>query len=320
MKTAGGKTVRYCHAAPEAQAGVALITAVLIAAVIAVIAMSMAAEQKLDVRRTANVIEGERAYVFALGVESWVGQVLARDKRDNQTDHLGEPWALQLPPITVEGAVVAGRIEDMQGRFNLNNLLDNGKPSPLDVQRFQNLLGVLGLDPNLANAVIDWLDPDADLSFPGGAEDGEYLRAATPYRAANRLMQSPSELLLVHGVTAEIYQQLAALVSALPERTDINVNTAPNDVLMALAPDISAEDAEALIETREENGFASVESFLQHPALAGRAVDVAGLSVASDYFLLDGATQFGRGKMRLYSLLHREGGGARVLARGQGTY
>ncbi len=312
--------MRYCVAAPKAQAGVALITAVLIAAVIAVIAMSMAAEQKLDVRRTANVIEGERAYVFALGVESWVGQILARDKRDNQTDHLGEPWALQLPPITVEGAVVGGRIEDLQGRFNLNNLLDNDKPSLLDVQRFQNLLTVLGLDPNLSNALLDWLDADADVTFPGGAEDGEYLRAATPYRAANRAMLSPSELLLVQGVTAAIYQQLAPLVSALPGRADINVNTAPKEVLMALAANISDADAEALLKAREDEGFASVAEFAQHPALAARGVDVAGLSVASDYFLLDGATQFGRGKIRLYSLLHRAGGGARVLARGQGAY
>ncbi len=305
---------------PAAQGGVALITAVLIAAVIAVIAMSMAAQQKLDVRRTANVIEGERAYVFALGVESWVRQVLAKDKRDNQTDHLSEPWALQLPPIAVEGAVVGGRLEDLQGRFNLNNLVKDNKVSPLDMQRFQNLLTVLNVDPNLANAVLDWLDPDADVTFPGGAEDGEYLRGAVPYRAANGPMASSSELLLVQGVTADIYQKLAPLVSALPTRTDINVNTAPKEVLMALAPQVSEADAETLIEVREKDGFGAMPAFMQQPALAGRGVDAAGLTLASDYFLLDGATQFGRVKIRLYSVLRRGGGDVQALARGQGTY
>lgn len=318
--TARRKTVRYCAAMPAAQGGVALITAVLIAAVIAVIAVSMAAQQKLDVRRTANVIEGERAYVFALGVESWVQQVLAKDKRDNQVDHLGEPWASRLPPITVEGAVIGGRIEDLQGRFNLNNLVKDDKVSPLDMQRFQNLLTVLSVDPGLANAVVDWIDPDADITFPGGAEDGEYLRAAVPYRAANGPMASPSELLLVQGVTADIYQKLAPLVSALPARTDLNVNTAPKEVLMALAAEISGADADALIEAREKEGFGAMPAFLQQPALAGRGVDPAGLTLASDYFLLDGATQFGRVKIRLYSVFQRGGGAVQALVRGQGTY
>ena len=228
--------------------------------------------------------------------------------------------ALQLPPISVEGAVVGGRLEDLQGRFNLNNLVKDNKVSPLDMQRFQNLLTVLSVDPGLANAVVDWIDPDADVTFPGGAEDGEYLRGAVPYRAANGPMASPSELLLVQGVTADIYQKLAPLVSALPARTDLNVNTAPKEVLMALAAEISGADADALIEAREKEGFGAMPAFLQQPALAGRGVDPAGLTLASDYFLLDGATQFGRVKIRLYSVLQRGGGGVRTLVRGQGTY
>src|SRR3569623_366557 len=224
------KNVRYCTATNSGERGVALITAVLITAVIAVAAVAMAAQQKLDVRRTANMIDGERAYVFALGVESWVQQVLARDRRDNQTDHLGEAWAKQLPAITVEGAVLAGRLEDLQGRFNLNNLVDKDKVSAVDVARFQRLLTSLAIDPNISNAVVDWIDPDADTTYPDGAEDAEYLRATPPYRAANRPMASASELLLVRGVTSEIYLKLAPVVAALPGRTAINVNTAPKAV------------------------------------------------------------------------------------------
>lgn len=320
MMTARRKTVRYCAAKKGVQRGVALITAVLITAVIAVAAVAMAAQQKLDVRRTANLIDGERAYVFALGVESWVQQVLARDRRENQIDHLGEPWAQQVPAITVEGAVIGGRLADLQGRFNLNNLVEGEQPNPLALERFQRLLSVLGIDPNLTNAVLDWLDPDADTTFPDGAEDVEYLRAPTPYRAANRPMASVSELQLVRGVTADIYHQLAPFVSALPARTAINVNTAPAPVLMALAEQISADDAKALIEAREENGYASVQAFLQQPALAGRDVKPEGLSVATDYFLLDAAAQFGRGHTRLYSVLHRGPAQVRVVMRGQGTY
>lgn len=302
------------------QRGVALITAVLITAVIAITAVAMAAQQNLDVRRTTNIIDSDRAYVFALGVESWAQQVLARDKRGNQTDHLGEDWALHLPPITVEGAVVTGHIEDMQARFNLNNLIDsNGKSSALDVQRFQRLLVAVGLNPGLSDAVIDWIDPDSDVTQPEGAEDAEYLHATVPYRTANRYFVSPSELRLIKGYTAENYEKLAPYVTALPIRTAINVNTASKEVLMALADGITDTDAEQLVDARGDDGFSSLAECLQHPALAGRAVDQNGLSVASDYFLLDAATQFGRGQTRLYSVIARDAGLHTVL-RGQGTY
>lgn len=316
----GIKTVRY-FAPMKRQRGVALITAVLVTAVIAVTAVAMAAQQKLDVRRTANMIDGERAYVFALGVESWVQQVLLRDRRENQVDDLGEPWAQRLPAITVEGAVIGGHLDDLQGRFNLNNLVDKDKPSLPDVERFQRLLAAVGADPNLVNAIVDWIDADGETSFPDGAEDAEYLRATPAYRAANRPMASASELLLIRGVTADIYQKLAPLVTALPTRTAINVNTAPAAVLMCLALGVTEEDAKELIEARQKESFLNVQSFLQHPALAGRAVQIEGLSVSTDYFLLDAAAQWGRGRVRLYSVLYRGSNNhAQVVARGQGTY
>ena len=306
---------------PQSQRGVALITAVLITAVIAITAVAMAAQQTLDVRRTANIIDNDRAYVFALGGESWAQQVLIKDQRDNQTDNLGEDWALHLPPIAVEGAVVTGHIEDMQGRFNLNNLIDkDGKVSPLDKERFQRLLTVVGIDPNLADAAVDWIDPDSDVTQPGGAEDGEYMRADSPYRAANQPFASPSELLLVKGFSADNYRLIAPFVTALPVRTAINVNTAPKEVLMALANGITDSDADQLVDVRGDEGFDSLGAFLQQQALAGRGVKQDGLSVASGYFLLDAATQFGRGHTRLFSVMARSAAGVETISRGQGAY
>lgn len=307
------------YSARQKSEGVALITAVLITAVIAIAAVAMAAQQSLDVRRTANIIDGDRSYVFALGVESWAQQMLVRDRRANQIDSLGEDWALHLPPITVEGAVVTGHIEDMQGRFNLNNLIKDAKASSLDVQRFQRLLALAGLDPNLVDAVVDWIDPDADTTQPDGAEDAEYMRADVPYRAADRLFASPSELRLVKGFTADMALKLAPYVTVLPVRTAINVNTAPKEVLMALADGITEGDAQQLIDARGDKGFANIDAFLQHQALAGRGVNKEGLSVASDYFLLDADTQFGHGRTHLFSVMARDANGVRTIARGQGA-
>jgi len=299
---------------------VALITAVLITAAIAIAAVAMASQQALDVRRTANIIDGDRSYVFALGVESWAMQILMRDRRDNKIDNLNEDWALKLPPLTVEGATVSGHIEDMQGRFNLNNLMKDDKASPLDMQRFQRLLTILGLDPGLADAVVDWIDPDGDVTQPTGAEDSQYMRADVPYRAANMPFTSPSELLLVQGFTADVYRTLEPYVSALPVRTAINVNTASKELLMALADNITEEDAQQLIDGRGEEGYASVDVFLQDKALAGRGVNKEGLSVATDYFLLDAATKFGRAQTHLYTLLARSDNSVSVVYRGQGAF
>jgi len=312
--------MRYSISARRHNQGVALITAVLITAAIAIAAVAMAAQQNLDVRRTANIIDGDRSYVFALGVESWAMQILIRDRRDSQTDNLNEDWASQLPPISVEGAVVTGHIEDMQGRFNLNNLIKDGKLSPLDMERFQRLLTIVGLDPNLADAVVDWIDADSDVTQPAGAEDPQYLHADVPYRAANRLMVSPSELLLVQGFTADVYKKIEPYVCALPARTSINVNTTSKEVIMSLADNINENDAQQLIDDRGDKGYASLDTFLQHKALAGRGVKQDGLSVASDYFLLDAATKFDRAQTHLYSLLARNTIGVNVIYRGQGAF
>jgi len=297
-----------------------LITAVLITATIAIVSVAMASRQTLDVRRTSNIINGDRAYVFALGVESWAEQILMRDKRDNQTDNLSEDWAVQLPPISVEGAVVTGHIEDMQARFNLNNLVKDGKVSPLDMQRFQRLLAIVGLDPGLADAVVDWIDPDSDVTQPSGAEDAQYLRAAVPYRAANRPFVSTSELLLVQGFTADAYKALEPYVSALPTHTTINVNTTSKQVLMALANNINENDAQQLIDNRGDKGYATLSAFMQQQAIAGRGIKQDGLSVSTDYFLLDAATKFDKARTHLYSLLARADSGVNVIYRGQGAF
>lgn len=300
--------------------GVALITALLVVAVIAIVATQMTARQSLDVRRTANVLNGDRAYVFALGVESWASHMLARDKRDSSNDHPEETWATQLPPISVEGAVVGGRIEDLQGRFNLNNLIKGNEPSALDVERYRRLLETLGLDPGLAEALVDWIDADQETRFPGGAEDAEYMRADIPRRAANRLLTSASELLLMQGYTREVYTALAPYVVALPERTDINVNTASIPVLRCIAAGVTEADAKALIDARGKQGFANINDFVQHDALAGRDRQVAGLGIASRYFLLQAQTQFGKRTLTLYSVLARNDQGAvKTLMRGQGA-
>ncbi|MFQ5469877.1 MAG: type II secretion system minor pseudopilin GspK [Gammaproteobacteria bacterium] len=285
------------------QNGAALITAMLVTAIAAIAAAAMASRQHIDIRRTANVLESEQAGLLAIGVETWAMEILARDRDNNKTDHLEEDWATVLPPIPVEGGAVAGSIEDLQGRFNINNLVDNnGKISNDDVERFRRLLQAVGQKPDLVEAVVDWIDKDEQETFPGGAEDGTYLGAEVAYRTPNTLMSSPSELLLVDGFDLDSYTALLPHVIALPERTTINVNTASAQVLMALVQGLTESEADQLIGDRD---YEKVAEFTGHTVLDQRAPPADAISVSSNYFVVKGAVQYGKIELQMISMVNR---------------
>jgi general secretion pathway protein K len=297
------------------QQGVALITALLVVALAVAAATAMATRMHVDVRRAGNLLHGEQAYAYALSAESWAYVILREDARNSTHDALDEDWATALPPISVEGGLVSGRITDLQGRFNVNNLVDPaGQPNQNEVDYFKRLLDVLGLDPALSAALLDWIDDDINATFPGGAEDDTYLLLDPPYRAANRPLVSISELLLVQGFTDEVVAALAPHVVALPAATEINVNTATAQVLLALDADLTAPDVETLLAERERAAFTDNASFLAHDALAGLTIAIT-TDVSSSWFQVLTDVQVGSGQARVESLLERAAGKLRVLSR-----
>src|SRR5262249_43961563 len=148
-------------------------------------------------------------------------------------DSLDEPWAKPIVALPIERALVAGAIADEQGKYNLNNLLNGTQKSAADVEILRRLLASVGLDPDLAHAVLDWIDPDGDISGNGGAEDAYYLSLPKPYRAANQPMAQVEELYRVRGFDAAAVGKLKPYVTALPGRTPLNVNTASALVIAA---------------------------------------------------------------------------------------
>lgn len=307
----------------SSQRGVALITALLIVALATTAAVAMTARQFLDIRRAANALEYDQAMLYVMGIEGWAGQILSKDAKESQIDTLEEDWAVHLPPIPIDGGQLAGFAEDMQGRFNVNSLLDsNGAINQVALDRFRRLLASLGVDPELADRLVDWLDADDETRL-GGAEDMEYLGLEVPYRAGNTLLTSPSELALLLGVTPEVMAKLAPYVTALPRDAGLNVNTIAADkpqLIMALAPDLTLAEAQLVLERRGTKGFASVDEFLRLEVFAGRDIPSQGLTVASNYFMVTSHVQFGRSVFTTHSLLHRSASGVRTLMRSQGTF
>lgn len=287
------------------QSGVALITVLLVVALATTAAVAMATRQHHDIKRSTNLINYQQAYQYNLGVEYWAHGILSKDGKDSSSDHLNEDWNTVLPPIKVEHGSVSGQISELQGRFNINNLINNGKASDGDIARLRRLLNALGQDEILVNAIVDWVDANTQARFPAGAEDEYYRNLTSPYRTANTLMGDVSELLHIKGITPDIYQELYPHVTALPGRTNININTATVPVIMSLADDISHADAKAVVEARGEKGFSDMTRFLSHNALAGRSIKADGLSVGSQYFVVRAESNVNNVTVYLSSLLLR---------------
>jgi general secretion pathway protein K len=301
------------------QRGIAAITALLVVTIATILAVELVWELNLNIRRTEHLFLRDQAMQIALGAEIWAMDILHEDLNEggaNSPDHLEETWAQNIPAIPVEGGSVDGFIEDLQGRFNLNNLLTiAGKPDTVVVEQFRRLLTVLDLSPDLAYAVVDWLDAD-QLPENLGAEDDIYTSLTPPYLAANFWFISTSELMAVQGITPEIFQVLEPHVSALPvskTARQINVNTATSEVLASLWPGISPEQAE----TWREEIYYDMPAFTE---TVKNDVDPSGepkleamlpyLDVGSSYFGLNVTASIGTTRLSMYSLLERSADGA----------
>ncbi len=291
-----GRAVRALGATarPGNQRGVALIMVLLILAIATVALVSMSSSRQLDIRRTENLLRSAQAFEYVYSLESWAANTLRDDLRENKIDSFDDSWTKPLSETAVSGGTVQARLTDLQGRFNLNNLLVEEKPSDLDLQRFKRLLAELKIKPAVVDAILDWMDADSEIRYPDGAEDETYFQEKKPYRSANRQFADVSELLLVHGITQQDYSKLKPYIYVEGGYTPINVNTAEPLLLRSLAHDLSAKDAELLIRAIRRKPFKSVETFLQHDAVAALGINKQGLGVSSANFLLSGTIRVGK--------------------------
>ena len=298
------------RACARSQRGVALVTAIMIVAIATAVAAKIAFAHQLWFRQMENVSDRGATDLLRRAALHWASVALLDDAAQNSTDHLGEPWAQGLPVLPVEGGAIKVSIADAQGRFNLNNLVQNNQPSPVDVAIFQRLLVQVKLDPFLANAVIDWIDADSNVTSPGGAEDVDYLTLKTPYRAANQPFTSVEELRLVKGFDAKAVLALMPFVTVLPAgaRTAININTAPPEVLAAAA-NRDLEWAKRKVQERTDTPWKNTADFtkLLQPPPGQPPVQIPAVDVKTDYFLITLETSIGRHQRRTVALMQRAG-------------
>ena len=292
------------RSAMQRQNGVAVVMAILIVALAAMVASALMWEQNLWLRQVQNEQDLAQAQVIALAGTNWAAAILNSMPRN--VDYSQQTWAQQLPPLPVEGGEISGFIEDQQGLFNLNNLVNKGKTDQHQKAKFERLLQILGIPVDLGNALADWMDDDNEIQGPGGAEDGYYLSLPHPYRAANRMLTEVGDLASVRGFDNSIVERLRPFVTVLPKVTPVDVNTAPPEVLLAMVNGMTLPEARALVALRDQNHFNSISDFRTALPRIELTVTDSDFSVASQFFLVTIKTRFGRAKTIVWTLLDRE--------------
>lgn len=301
------------------QRGVALLTAMLIVAIVAIAGSTMLTQMNFAMHRSGNIWLDEQAWWYGVGVERWLGTILRRDAQNSEIDTLNEAWARDVDVLPIEGGGISGRVIDLQGRFNVNNLAAANPERA--IQQFSRLMRIVAeTDPVTARTVAqsarDWIDADIQPTRPDGAEDNYYLGLNPAYRTGNQRMISASELRAVRGMNAELFRALEPYITALPEPTAINVNTATAPVLASLAEGIDLSTAKTLVEKRKEQPWENPREFLQEGALAGLGdtVQTQDISVSSRYFGASGTVTISRVQLNFHSVLVRgSNGSTRIL-------
>lgn len=289
------------------QKGVAVVLAMGVVALAAMAATAIMVTQSTWTRLSELNLDHVQAQLVVRAGVDWARAVLSDDRRVSSVDHLGEPWALRLPPMPVDNGKLAGYIEDQQGVFNLNNLVNDGKVVPAQLAHFRRLLAILELPADLADTLADWLDADSEPQPRGGTEDSYYLGLERPYLAANRPLIDVAELAFVRGFDANVYARLRPFVTALPRPTPVNVNTATPEVLAAIASGLNLDGARALVAQRGRVYFRDKADFLGRLP-QGVSASMDDFAVSSDYFMATMRVAIGDAEAGGTALLAREDG------------
>lgn len=279
--------------------GAALLTVLLLVAILAVIAAVALERLTLASRMTRNIVSADQGRAYLLAAEQIAGTRLG-DLLAAHADRttLAGNWLGNVQTMAVPGGVATAQVRDADNCFNLNSLVrpasatigqgdaaipgDDSASGPLvsrpeGIAQFAGLMRLLGVDRGAADQVAtsaaDWIDSDS-VPGNGGAEDEFYRQFKPAYRTANNMMGDPSELRMVAGVTPELYQKIKPWLCALPDATlsPLNINTLlPGQaVLLAmLAPDkLGIETARQVLAQRPLDGYGSTVAFWTQGPLA----------------------------------------------------
>lgn len=284
--------------------GSALLTALFIMTLIAIVATAMSMRVQLDIYRTRLLLSQDKLYLASQAIRFWTFNQLENKKNKfisaNQHGMVAK-YPNNLKEIYPQ-VLLSGGLYDLQARFNLNNLLDKKYFSV-----FSNLLNLVVHDLTdedkikLVMAINDWLKR-YDLSKGKDQYMSYYLQRDPAYYPSHQLMNNQSELRLVKDINGPIYRTLEPFVTALPETTAININTAPKVVIRTLGNGLSSAGADELIAARGD-GIQDLKNVSEQ--LKKLDIPSDQITIESHYFLSIATAQSDEFKLVMYSLYKR---------------
>lgn len=290
------------------QRGMALITVLMILAIMVTVAATMTGRLTLSLKRTEGVTFSQKVYWYGQAAQELGRMILNQDFADSDAVSLDQIWATPDMVFPLDNGNLAGQIKDQRSCFNVNALAlqDQGNTPALPVSQFQDLLEAIGVDSYsaemIAQSTRDWIDKDDQSGTGQGAEDSYYQGLGVAYLSANSLMVDISELRAVQGVGQALYEKIAPYLCALPSvEQKINVNTVSIDqpeILYALFKkehDLSVADFRKLLQERPVSGWNNISNFLGSDQFKGKSVSESikkQISISSDFFQLNGIVGF----------------------------
>lgn len=309
-----------------AQAGVAIVSVLLVITLATLIVSSLFWREHVTVRSVENRLALAQMRWIETAVLDWASVVLRVDRASTGgVDHLSELWATPVAETVLDETVtggarltdagakarMAGQMFDAQARMNLNNLVIDGLPSAAHREAFERLLAIVGRPESLAGL----LQARLQRAYPPLVQGKRAPATALP-------LLKLADLRTVPGFDEATITALEPYVIFLPKRvrvgaaefvtenTKVNVNTAPPEVLAAEVAEIDLQGARRFVEgVRQRTFFASLD--VARTRIDGSPVLPANLlSVGSDFFLVRGMVRFGRVESQSEALLYR--GASRV--------
>lgn len=336
-------------------AGVALLTAMMVVAVVVTIAVRESWRANLDLHRHSHRWMSFQAKAYVEGSEQLAIAALNKDADVNNETFADEMWAERYEFPTDHG-YLSLQLQDLQGRINVNALGEpfkrNNKNQILQSperysatqKRFIRLLQTFEIEEGvfldvaeaeaILEAVKDWVDADNDPSGYSGAELNYYQSLDPPLSIPNKEMVSVSELMLVKGMHPRLYQLLLPHVSALAAGDKLNINTIGVGVARSInEPNslfpIEFVDAQTMVEEIVSGKLTSKQDFEDLPIIVQLAgtnnqgqsnIDASDLVFASNHFQLQSTAVIGDQVHKGLSWIQRTSDGARVVRRSDANF
>ncbi len=316
---------------PPRQRGVALLATLILTLAVTIILGNIFYRHQIEVSQAAGSLHSDQAILLAISAESWARDLVSGENDDLKTDHFDEDWAQAIPFLPVDGGSVAGCIVDLQSRFNINSL-SSYTVSPLQremdgtnmghARTWENLLQSLdyAVDSSRVAVIIDWLDKDDSAINPSGAERSEYSIYDPPRFPHNNMISDVGELAAMEGYSLRDVQQLSPWITALPALTPININTASEQMLLALGGDMGIEFVELVVGGRPYNNLTDFYGVLNQYLMIGEPQvqlrwPVTLVDVKTAFFQLNIEVTLGQSKLQVKSIMQRKGSDAPVVVR-----